>query len=404
MNELSDGNRRLDGGAMARPGQLWLLWLGFIMVSLNMRLIFATVGPLLSALHLSFTSTLLVTTLPLVLLSVFSVTGVKLRQRMGEERALFVALVLLCLGCAMRGGGEAMLLLGTAIGSVGIAVMNVIMPALARKRFLPQQMGSVMGIYALMLGVGAVIGAGGAFPLFLSLGADEMAAYQSLGLWALPALLALLIWLPQLRHSVAAGQVSGGRNGAGNDLYRQRVAWSVTLFFGLQVLNLYVFLAWMPTIFTSRGSSPESAALLFSASQFSLMIGGFLVPFLAARTRDQRGFMVLTILCCLVGTLGILYAPGNSAMVWVLLLGFGQGAGPGLGTYLFVVRSASGESAARLSAMAQSVGYLIAGLGPLLVGYLWKFVGSWDLPLLLVAGLLVLELLVCLPAGKNQRI
>lgn len=404
MNEVSGSNTRTAAATQARSGQLWPLWLGFILVSLNMRLIFTTVGPLLAEFHLSFSSTLMVTTLPLVLLSVFSITGVKLRQRFGEERALFLALALLCLGCAVRGMGEMMLLVGTAIGSIGIAIMNVIMPALARKRFQPRQMGSVMGIYALMLGVGAVIGASGAFPLYLALGANEPAAYQSLALWALPALLAMLIWLPQLRYAAAAGLAPGVQAGERVNLYRQPVAWSVTLFFGLQVLNLYVFLAWMPTIFISRGSTPEAAALLFSASQFSLMIGGFLVPFFAARAADQRGFMVLTILLCLFGTLGILYAPANTALVWVLLLGFGQGAGPGLGTYLFVVRSASGESAARLSAMAQSAGYLIAGLGPLLVGYLWTFSGSWDLPLLLVAGLLVVELLVCLPAGKNQRI
>lgn len=404
MNEVTNSRQASHGGIAVKAGQTWLLWLGFIMVAINLRLIFTTVGPLLSSLHLSFTSTLLVTTLPLVLLSVFSITGVKLRQRYGEERTLFFALLLLVMGCALRAYGEAMLLLGTAIGCMGIAVMNVIMPALARKRFRPQQMGMVMGIYALMLGVGAVIGASGAFPLYQALGADSAAAWQSLGLWAVPALLALIAWLPQLRQQAGGGQAAMAGSAPRVNVYRQRVAWSITLFFGLQVLNLYVFLGWMPTMFISGGATPEKAAWLFSASQLSLMVGGFLVPMLASRANDQRGYIALTIVLCLLGTLGIFYAPPETALLWALLLGFGQGAGPGLGTYLFIARSASGESAAQISAMAQSLGYLIAGLGPLLVGYLWRLTADWQPTILMLAGLLVVELLVCLPAGRNTRI
>jgi len=186
----------------------WLLWVGFILVSLNLRLIFATVGPLLQDLQLGFASTLWVTTLPLALLGIFSIPGVELRQIMGEERALFVALLLLMLGCGIRWFGEASLIAGTILGSTGIAVMNVIMPALAKKRFGVQRMGMVMGIYALMLGVGAVLGASASFPLFQQMGADTTAAFHSLGLWAIPAILALLAWLPQLREKPPATIVS----------------------------------------------------------------------------------------------------------------------------------------------------------------------------------------------------
>lgn len=400
-------------GANARPSLAApvsaLLWAGFILVSLNLRLIFATVGPLLQNLALDRGATMLVTTLPLVLLGLFSIPGVRLRLWLGEERALFLALLLLVAGCAVRWWGETGLIAGTVLGSAGIAVMNVIMPVLARKRFGPQRMGWVMSIYALMLGTGAVLGAGGALPLFKWLGGTTEAAYHSLGLWAVPALLALLVWLPQLKHAApvtAAGQAGRAPMPAAApvQVYRNRMAWSITLFFGLQVLNLYVFLPWMPTILSDRGSTQETAALIFSISQLSLMAGSFITPLLASRRPDQRPWIAVTILTCLAGTLGLMYAPLESAWVWALLLGFGQGSGPALGSFLFVSKAASMETATRISAMAQTVGYLIALAGPLLVGAIYYRTGDWNLPILLVAGILLIELVVALPAGRNVRI
>ncbi|MBR8652067.1 MFS transporter [Achromobacter sp. Marseille-Q0513] len=381
-----------------------LLWLGFILVSLNLRLIFATVGPLLQDLALGFASTLLVTTLPLLLLGVFSIPGVRLRQALGEERALLFALALLTLGCGLRGFGETALILGTVLGGAGIAVMNVIMPALARKRFGARRMGMVMGVYALMLGAGAVLGAGASFPLFRWMGADSEAAYRSLGLWAAPALLALLVWLPQARQAAGAGKPPGAPAGAVAQVYRNRTAWSITLFFGLQVLNLYVFLPWMPTILMDRGMTQESAALVFSLSQLSLMAGSFLLPLSASRRDDQRPHIAVTISMCLAGTLGLLYAPAGSALFWAMLLGFGQGGSLSLGAFLFIAKSASIDTATRISAMAQTVGYLIAMAGPLSVGYLYQKTGDWNVPVLMLAGILIVELFVALPAGRNVRI
>jgi len=381
----------------------WLLWAGFILVSLNLRLIFATVGPVLHNLQLGVTSTLMVTTLPLLLLGACSMAGVKLRHRMGEEHALFAALVLLAVGCGIRWFGELSLIVGTILGGAGIAVMNVIMPVLAKKRFGAPRMGLVMGLYALMLGVGAVLGASASFPLFQRLGADTTAAFHSLGVWALPAMLALVVWLPQLTQAPPAAAAHHNTAPTVN-VYQNRTAWSLTLFFGLQALNLYVFLPWMPTILMDRGSTQENAVLMFSLSQVSLMVSSFLIPLLAARRQDQRGYIALTVLTCLAGTLGLHYAPLDTAVLWALLLGFGQGAGPSLAAYLFIAKSASIDTAARVSAMAQTVGYLIAMTGPLLVGALYQRTGDWNFPILLLATILVVQLFVSLPAGRDVKI
>ncbi|HIE3983662.1 MFS transporter [Serratia marcescens] len=386
------------------PGVSWLLWAGFILVSLNLRLIFATVGPLLKNLELDFTSTLLVTTLPLALLGIFSIPGVRLRQWLGEERALFMALLLLIMGCGVRWFGEAALIAGTILGSAGIAVMNVIMPALARKRFGPHRMGMVMGIYSLMLGSGAVLGASGSFPLFELMGANTQAAYHSLGLWAVPAILAMVFWLPQLGQPAANAGNANTQAVPAVNVYRSGMAWSITLFFGLQALNLYVFLPWMPTILMDRGISQASASMIFSASQVSLMVGSFVTPLLASRRSDQRPWIGMTVLTCLAGTLGLMYAPSNSAIFWALLLGFGQGAGPSLGAFLFVAKASSVDAATRISAMAQTVGYLIAVAGPLLVGAIYHYTGDWNMPILILATILLIELVVSMPAGRNTKI
>ncbi len=383
--------------------QSWLLWVGFILVSLNLRLLFTTVGPLLENLQLGFTSTLLVTTLPLALLGLFSMAGVRLRHWLGEERALFFALILLSIGCSVRGLGESGLIVGTILGSVGIAVMNVIMPVLARKRFGPQRMGMVMGVYALMLGAGAVLGASVSLPLFQWLGADQASAFHALGLWAIPALLALLLWLPQLRHAAHHG-LGSGHGGPSVNVYRNPTAWAITLFFGLQVLNLFVFLPWMPTLLRDRGTDVATAALIFSISQLSLMVASFVTPLLAARTQDHRPHITSVILLCLAGTLGLMYAPLPSAIVWAAVLGFGQGAGLSLGTFLFVAKAASIDTATRISAMAQTVGYLIAVAGPLVVGALYQHSGDWNLPVFLLVGILLIELIVALPAGRNVKV
>ena len=387
------------------PSATWVLWAGFILVSLNLRLIFATVGPLLQDLALDFTATLLVTTLPLALLGIFSIPGVRLRQWLGEERALFLALLLLIAGCGVRWFGETALIVGTILGSAGIAVMNVIMPALARKRFGAQRMGMVMGLYALMLGVGAVLGASGSYPLYQWMGADTQAAYHALGLWAVPAILAMVFWLPQWAQPAAHMNAHANAHAMpGVNVYRNRTAWSITLFFGLQALNLYVFLPWMPTILMDRGLTQSHASLVFSASQLSLMVGSFVTPLLASRRPDQRPYIAMTVLTCLAGTLGLAYASTGSVMVWALLLGFGQGAGPSLGAYLFVAKASSVDAATRISAMAQTVGYLIAVTGPLLVGTLYHQTGSWNIPILILAAILVVELIVAMPAGRNTKI
>ncbi|AOA59972.1 hypothetical protein BFG52_10765 [Acinetobacter larvae] len=388
-----------------------LLWIGFILIALNLRLIFATVGPLLQNLELSFRSTLLVTTLPLFLLGGCCYLGIVFRQKLGEEKSLFWALILLSLGCAVRYFGETGLILGTILGSTGIAVMNVIMPALAKKRFPPQSIGLVMGIYALMLGVGAVLGASMSFPLFQVFGSDRDAAFITLACAALPAFVALIFWLPQLSQRrvpdsspTAPPAAHPAAQSSTKSVYSNWMAWSITLFFGLQTLNLYVFLPWLPTLLMAQQIDQAQASFIFSLSQLSLMLASFSIPLWAARYRDHRGLIVLIIILSLMGTLGVQFGAVAHKVFWACCLGFAQGAAPALCVYLFIAKSGNIETAVKLAVMAQMLGYFMAAIGPLWIAYFYQRGIDWNQQILLLSAILVAELFLCWQAGKNVKI
>lgn len=385
-------------GALAR-GELWLL-AGFIVVTLNLRIAFAGLGPILGELRLSTTQATLIASLPPICLSLFALVGVRLRQRFGEERTLFAALSVLAVGCGMRALGVSGLFAGTLLAGVGIAVMNVVVPALVRKRFQPTRIGHIMGLFSLMLGGGAVMTAGLTVPIYQGLGGNVDAAYLTLGAWAIPALIALVFWAPQLIHGQPVAATAPTLSAVRPRVLKNRTAWSITLFFGLQALNLYGLLVWLPGIYIERGATVGQAALYLAVSQAGLVLGGYFAPVLAARVKDQRGYIAATVGCCLAGCLGLLYAPLPMAWVAMLILGVGQGAGPALSALLFVLRSPDQQVTTQLSGMAQGFGFMIAVLGPLGMGLLHQYFGGWDLPVQALIAILVFELCVSLRAGK----
>ncbi|USX02613.1 MFS transporter [Pseudomonas proteolytica] len=289
---------------------------------------------------------------------------------------------------------------GTLLAGVGIAVMNVVVPALVRKRFQPRQIGHMMGVFSLMLGGGAVLTAGLTVPIYQGLGANVDAAYLTLGAWAIPAVVAVVFWIPQLGHGQPLAAAPTALSAARPRVLGTRTAWSITLFFGCQALNLYALLAWLPSIYIERGATVAEAALYLAVSQVGLVLGGYFAPVLAARVKDQRGYIAATVGLCLAGCLGLLYGPLPLAWLAMLVLGIGQGAGPALSALLFVLRSPDQQVTTQLSAMAQGFGFMIAVLGPLGMGLLHQYSGGWDLPLQALIVILLFELCVSLRAGK----
>jgi len=128
------------------------------------------------------------------------------------------------------------------------------------------------------------------------------------------------------------------------------------------------------------------------------------VPPLAARQRSQVAWVVGATLLSTVGILGLLVAPTTAPAVWAVLWGLGTGTAFPLALTLVLVRTRDVAQTGRLSAAAQSVGYLLAATGPLAVGLLHDATGGWRAGLVVLAVLQALELVAGVYAGQPRMV
>jgi len=159
------------------------------------------------------------------------------------------------------------------------------------------------------------------------------------------------------------------------------LAWQIMVYMGIGSLVFYGPLSWLPQIYQSRGVDPETAGYLLLAMSFVGMIGSTVSPLIGGRRRDQRSAVVVSAAVTLVGFLGVLIGPHSVALLWVVVLGIGQGAQFGLALLMIVLRSADGDVAAKVSSMANAGGYMIAAAGPLVMGILHSATGGWLFPI-----------------------
>ena len=391
--------------ALSRPSRAavvplsGLAVLSVVAIAFNMRTAIGEIPPVLPDLGLSSAGQSILATVPVVCFGLAALAAPALRARLGEERGLLAVLALLLVGVLVRaaapGGG---LFPGTVLAGCAIAVMNVLVPSLIRRRF-PGHVGLMTGVYTTALVAGGALSAATTVPLR---DAANGSLHVALGIWAIPIVIALVIWLPQRRHR-ALPMVAGGRE-AIRALGRSRVAWYVTLFMGLQSLLYYAPLSWLPAIHREQGIDAATAGFLLSTLNVVSIPTTFLAPVLAHRMRDQRPAVAGSVALTAIGLLGILLAPPGTALVWVVILGLGQGAALSLALLMIVLRAADDNTAARLSSMAQGFGYLIAATGPLVTGLLHAATGSWTLPLALLVALCGVELVVGLAAGRDRTV
>ncbi|KOT90187.1 MFS transporter [Streptomyces sp. NRRL F-5755] len=387
-----------------------LLLLGIVLASLNMRAALAGVSPLVSEIgthyHLAATASSLVTTIPLVFMGLGSIAAPKLARRWGTETVLCGALVLLCGGILLRIAPPVVaLFVGCAVVGTSIALLNVLMPGLIKRDF-PEKAAGMTALYSTAMILGATVSAASAVPLENALGGWQ----GSLASWALLAAVAAVVWIPQAliarrgtRHGQAAATPAHTTED-GPKLTRSPLAWQVTLFMGSQSLIAYVMIAWMPTIFTDHGMSKATAGLVFAFSTLVQMAGSFVVPMLAGRMRRQRLLAVAVTALMACGIVGLLVAPVAGAWVWAILLGIGQGGALGLALTMMVLRSGDAHTAARLSGMAQTWGYLLAAAGPLLLGAVHQATHGWTVPIVLLLAVCAGLVLLGMGAGRDRKI
>ncbi|HET9898033.1 MAG TPA: MFS transporter [Streptosporangiaceae bacterium] len=323
---------------------------------------------------------------PVVGFAAFSGMAPLAARKLGEERVLGIALALLAAGLGLRSAWPgAMLFPGTILASCAIALTNVLLPSLIKRR-RPERAGLLIGLYLTTLTTGAVLGSLIAVPVFNAMNASSGsggAVRLTYGIWALPALIAACVWLPQLRFRTVPAE--GGRPSV-LAMARHPLAWQVTLFMGLQSLSYYATLSWFPTMFQEHGISATAAGNLLALMNVGNVMTGLAVPVLAQRARDQRMLAVAAALAIIAGLIGAVFGPNSVVVVFVCVLGLGQGASLSLSVFLFTARTVDGQGAAALSGFAQGVGYVIASTGPLLLGFLHTVTGGWAVPGLTLLG------------------
>ncbi|MFE0426645.1 CynX/NimT family MFS transporter [Streptomyces sp. NPDC058953] len=409
--------------APGTPGTVWfarLVMVAVVLAALNLRPAITSLGALLeevrTGLGMSGTVAGLLTSVPAVTFAVFGIAAPRLARRHGPAAVVCAGLAAIAAGLLLRpfAGGTPGFLAATALALVGIAVSNVLMPVIV-KRYFPDRVGTMTGLYSMALAIGTSVAAAGTVPLTAALGGGWR---TGLAVWGALAVVAVVPWVlvvrgrsprtpqaPDLSPAAAPDPAPAGTapDRPAGGIVRSRTAWALAGFFGLQATGAYITMGWMPQIFRDAGVPAGTAGVLLAVTMVMGVPLAFVIPRLAARFRTQGPIVVVLGLSGLTGYTGLLVAPAGGAWAWALLLGISNCAFP-LALTMIGMRSRSAAGVVRLSAFAQSTGYLISVPGPLLVGVLYERSGGWDLPLTLMAGLLVPQIVLGVLAGRDRTI
>ncbi|MFJ9248812.1 CynX/NimT family MFS transporter [Streptomyces sp. NPDC101776] len=415
------------------PTHAWttrLIVVGIVLSALNLRPAITSLGALLEevrdGLGMSGSVAGLLTSVPPLCFAVFGVMAPRLARRFGPAAVVCAGMVLITTGLLIRPyiGGTAGFLAGSALALMGIAVSNVLMPVIV-KRWFPDRVGSMTGLYSMALALGTASAAAVTVPMTDALGGSWR---SGLAVWAALAAAAVLPWTALVRHREAPGEQpsrarerADGASAPGTSratrarareaeqarpvlrITRSRTAWALAVFFGLQATAAYITMGWMPQIFRDAGVSAGTAGLLLAVTMVMGVPLAFVIPRVATRLPRQGPVVIALGVCGLAGYAGLYLAPAGGAWAWAVLLGIANCSFP-LALTMVGMRARTGAGVAQLSAFAQSTGYLISIPGPLLVGVLYQHSGGWGLPIALMAGLMVPQMAVGVLAGRNRTV
>ncbi|MFB8757021.1 CynX/NimT family MFS transporter [Streptomyces nigra] len=384
-----------------------LLIAGIVLTALNLRPAITSLGALLEevrdALGMSGSVAGLLTSVPPLCFAVFGVTAPRLARRFGPGAVVCAGMVAITAGLLIRpyAGGTAGFLAASALTLMGIAVSNVLMPVIV-KRWFPDRVGSMTGLYSMALALGTASAAAVTVPMTEALGGSWQ---TGLAVWGGLGAAAVLPWLPFVRdQGTAPAQDPHARADAPRlRVTRSRTAWALAVYFGLQATGAYITMGWMAQIFRDSGVHAGTAGLLLAVTMVMGVPLAFVIPRLATRLPHQGPIVLVLGACGLAGYAGLYLAPAGGSWLWALLLGISNCSFP-LALTMVGMRARTSAGVAQLSGFAQSTGYLISIPGPLLVGVLYQHSGGWGLPIALMAGLMIPQMAVGVLAGRDRTV
>lgn len=384
-----------------------LLFIGLILVAVNLRAPITAVGPLVPTMktELPFSNGVfgLLTTIPLIMFAVFSPFVRRISDKLGAGMTLLYAVVAILLGVIIRSfAGNIGLFAGTFLLGAGIAIGNVLVPGIIKARF-PERIGLATGAFTISMTSFAAVSAAVSYPISKLNG---MSWRNSLAVWLVLAIVGLAVWFLQRKLSIqqqASASVSAQE--PEKSVWRTGLAWWLTILMGAQSFLFYFFAAWLPTIALFKGLTPESAGYLAFAFQLTTIPAAFIIPAIATRLKDQRGLISVVAVLYIASLCGLVFAKTILPLtICVMLYGFSTGSCFNLCMLLISLRTRNAARATSLSGMVQSLGYGFGALGPILGGWLFDLTGSWNTAFLLVGCLIVVIFFSGRQAGRNEYI
>jgi CP family cyanate transporter-like MFS transporter len=381
-----------------------------ILVALNLRAVITSVPPLArdlgADLHLGPAATGALTTVPVACMGLFAPIAALATRWASQSTVLSVGVALIAVGAGLRGLGGVVGLYGaTALAGIGIAVAGTLLPGLVRTHS-PDRVGPVTGLYTAALIGGALVASSVADPVRSWLG---VSAQLALAVWAVPAVVALAVWLPVTRSSRTprAQRSAGAVRGATPRMpWRDRSAWLGTAFMGTQSLLFYGTLTWLAPSTMDRGMSARDAGLLLGLFSAAQVVTAFALPALAHRTGDLRPWCAASVGTTTVGLLLVAVVPDAfpaAPWLWATVLGLGMGGTFALALSAMTHLAPSVGAAPAYASMAFLVGYATAAVGPVLLGLVVARTGSFQAPFRILALLGPVAMVLGLAAGGQAR-
>ncbi len=385
----------------------FLLLFAIVLIAATLRSPITSVGPLIpffrEDLEASNSIIGLVNTLPLLAFGLFSPFVPKLSGKYGMETTLLIAMLFLSIGVFIRSLGDvSTLLLGTIILGMAIAVGNILMPGLIKSSF-PYRIGLMTGIYSVSMNIFGALASGISVPIASAPGLDWRNAMQVWSIISIVAVVVLALRLPII-HASRIKVFVNVKSQPSSALFKSKIAWAVTFFMGLQSFIPYSLFTWLPDILVTKGYTESEAGWLIAIYQVGLIPTTFLAPIIAARLQNQRFIACISGLLFFFGLLGVSLTSSNIIITFLIITGIGAGTTFSLAMMFFVLRTNTASESSQLSGMAQSIGYIVAALGPILLGSIAEWSGGWTVPLVI---LMIVSLCIAFLgtiAGKDEKI
>lgn len=382
-----------------------LATVALVLAALNLRPAVTSLGPVLAearaGLGMSATVAGLLTSVPVLCFALVGFTAPRLARRYGADAVIAAGVSVVAIGLLLRpfATGTALFVGLSAVALGGIALVNVLLPVVVKRRF-PDRVGAMTGLYSMALNLGASTAAAATVPLAHVLGGSWR---LGLAAWAMPAVLAVPAWLALARRRARDAGAVPTPPAPGRSVVRSPLAWALAAYCGLQATAAYVIIGWLPQIFRDAGLSAGAAGLLFAVTSVLGIPLSLLLSAVAGHRRDQSGIAVVIGLFGLAGYAGLWAAPAGAPWLWAVLLGVANCSFP-LALTMIGLRGRDSATVVSLSAFVQSVGYLLSIPGPVVVGALYQHSGGWRAPLVFLSLLMLMQLAAGLLAGRDRQL